>query len=1012
MADDPIRQSQLERPGQTQAGRMPAELGVHYADIDERTPASLLSYARRLAGKDGVEVPFAGPDLKPVEGGWTTFFDAADLTDGKTKAPLALYDAFLHLYDRGPRAAINRLTGAHLDFFYRRVLGFTPRSATPDRVHSIVTLKKGSAATVIGPGCLFSAGKDASGTEQLYSPTADVVVNTSAVASLRSIFVDRTSQGTIRSASVADSADGAGGAFPENVRSWSPFGHAGLPDADVGFAVASEVLMMKEGERAITLTLTLGQAPTQNADAWNSAFEAWLTGETQWLGPYGVTVTPSAAGVMQLRIVLTADQPAVAGYDLGVHAHVYTTDAPVLQLLFKPGNGLSYDAASRLRVVAAQITVEVSGLTDLTLESDAGSLDPKSAFLPFGPQPDEGSRFTISSGEALSKSLSRLDLTLTWKGAPSDFASHYADYTADFQVSNGAFTATGAFRDRDGEHAFTASLFDSADATLPSVVRLVGAGAGSGRKAKGSYVYALSRSSTSWARHTARRMVLQHPRMEPSLRQPPEAASGRIVLSLDRGFLHREYRKQSVEMAIARVRDGTTPLLNEPYTPTLESLSLSYTAQTTLVAVSSTEADDYADLDVQFFHVGPFGQMREHGHQRSELGLGDTQVPLMPIHDRQGELLIGLENLGPGDSVSILFQIAEGSADPDVQAEDPEWFVLCDNYWRRLEDDNVTRDSTNRMLSSGVINFVIPARATTDNTLMPAGLVWLKATTRNDPASASLMVEVAANAVELRWVMSSEDAAAAHLSTALPEGSVTRLSKPIAQVMAVSQPYASFGGRPREHDDALRARAAERLRHKNRAISAWDYERLVLEAFPSVHRVKCIPHARPGSWQVPGHVLVVVVPDLRNRNAPDPLQPRVDADTITGITDFLRERCPGQAVVWVKNPAFQRLQVTCSVKFHPGYGFNHYKQELVQALVRALSPWAFEEGRPLGFGGRVYASALLNLVEEMPYVDYVTDFALRTILADGRPLVVDCAEPAAPDVILVSEASHLITEAA
>src|SRR5262249_41754711 len=144
-----------------------------------------------------------------------SFFDSP-LTDGETKAPLALYDAFLHLYDAGPRRAINRLTGAHLDFFYHRVLGFSPRAATPDRAHAIIALKRSSPATEVRTSHLFSAGKDTSGVEQIYAPTADVIVNTSQIASLRSIFVDRASRGEIRVAPVANSSDGLGGELSES----------------------------------------------------------------------------------------------------------------------------------------------------------------------------------------------------------------------------------------------------------------------------------------------------------------------------------------------------------------------------------------------------------------------------------------------------------------------------------------------------------------------------------------------------------------------------------------------------------------------------------------------------------------------------------------------------------------------------------------------------------------------------------------------------------------------------
>ena len=1007
MADDPTLRNAIARPGQSQPERLPKELGGHFVDVDERTPASLLGYARSLAGT----IPFIGPGNQEQTGGWTAFFDQQAVPE-QTKAPMALYDAFLHLYDRGPRAAINRLTGAHLDFFYQRVLGFRPRPARPDLAHALITLKKGSPAVRVLPWHLFAAGKDATGADRFYAPTTEVIVNTSRVASVRSVFVDQASNGQVRFAPVANSSDGLGGPLPEEAPQWRPFGHRELPAADVGFAIASPILRLKEGTRRITVTLTVDNAAALNASALGRAFEAFLTGEKQWLGPYAVAATLSSSGVLELRIELTGSEPAVTDYHVKTHAHAYTTDAPVLQLLLRPGPGLDYGEVSRLRVQKARLSVDVAGVASLTLESDAGTLDPKKAFLPFGPEAAAGSRFLIGCDEALSKSLSRLDLTLQWKGAPVAFATQYSEYSAGFTVNNSAFVASAVFKDRASEHSSVETLFDPSDATRPFVVQLLSNASPPSEKATGFYVYALSRARTAWGRLLAQKMVLRHPTSQSFLQQPPEARPGFVSLVLARGFLHQAYRQQSVARIVDRLSNSKLPLLQEPYTPTLQSLALSYTAQTAEVAVSSTSADDFAQLDVQFFHVGPFGQMRDHGHQRAAMAfVTDTQVPLVPVYEQRGELLVGLTELAAGDSVSVLCQVAEGSANPDVPAQPPQWFVLCDNYWKRLGAEGVVRDTTNRLLASGVVTFVIPAEATVENTIMPPGYIWLKAATSQDPESTSKMVGVAANAVEVQWVMASEAAAAAHLATALPAGSIVKLSTPIPQVVKVTQPFASFGGSPREDENGLRTRAAERLRHRDRAITPWDYERLVLDAFPSVHRVKCIPHARPGAWMTPGHTLIVVVPDLRNRNAPDPLRPKVDADTIVRITDLLRARMPGQARIAVKNPVYQRLRVSCKVRFHTGYEFNFYRGETVRALIRMLSPWAFDASRPLTFGGRVYRSTLLNFIEELPFVDYVTDFTLLTGVDGGTLTAVEYAEPQTPDAILVSDRTHEIGEA-
>ena len=1017
MSEEAIVQNVISRLGQSQSEREAPELGAHHADVDERSTRDLLVYARRFAEM----VRFHHlPGAAATGEDWTPFFaydDAAAAAlplrqDGGVPAHLALFLAFLKLYEI-PREEINSFTARHLDFFYREVLRFERRPAIPDRAHVLIELKKGSLPVRIGPGHLFSAGKSAAG-ELLYAPATETIVNSASVQSLRTVFVDRREGSTVRFAPVANSADGLGAPLPQDEPKFKPFGHRALPVAEIGCAVASPVLRMQEGRRRVTLSIRLSAAGLSRLTgrALAGAFRAFLTGDKSWLGPYGVTAT-LAGDRLQCQVDVPEADGAVVDYDPAIHAYAYSAQSPVLQLLLNAGASVGYADLKDVTVETAQITVDVSGVRSLTLESDAGSLDPKKAFLPFGGEPAIGSRFNIAFPEALSKNLSALKLTLEWQGAPASFASHYANYGVS-GMGDAYFTASVSFRDggswdfrRTGIGLFAPR---TGNTTVIDFTQPAGAPA---PPSHGANVYALSSAGTSWARFAAFRSVLLSPVLFSFLRRPPETRSGFIVLELDRDFLHARYRKKSIENIVAHTTAPTTPLvvLNEPYTPALRGLSLAYTAQSAEVNVASASLDDFG-RDPQFFHAGSFGQMREHGYQRAQMEfVADKRVPLLPQHDYDGELLIGVSGLQPRDSVSLLFQAAEGSADPDLEQQRIDWFVLCDNYWKRLGAAELARDTTNQLLRSGVVAFVIPREATTLNTIMPAGPVWLRAAVSQNTDAVSQLVQVAANAVEVQWIADRDDPT--HLSAPLPSGKIGRLSTPIAQVKGVKQPYASAGGALAESDPALRTRAAERLRHRNRSIGAWDYERLVLDAFPAVHKVKCIPHAKDGSWLAPGHVLVVVVPDLRNRNAVDPLQPRVEADTISRIARFLSARCGMQVTVHVKNPRYQKVRLDFQVRFRAGYEFNFYSEQVKQELVRFLSPWAFDAERPIAFGGRIYKSVVLDFVEELPYVDFVTEFKMYGYSGDiSSAADAESVRAETPDAILVSDAAHVVREVA
>jgi hypothetical protein len=1034
MTEKNIIQNIIFQLGQSQDERTPKELGIHFGDVDERTPEELLLFTKKFAEF----VNYYQNNIAESSGDWTTFFPYDKTTvrrlleseDANISPHLALFLTFLELYKK-PQEVINRITARHLDFYYKDVLRLQQKSAVPDKAHVLLELKKNAAPISILPEHLFSAGKDKTGVELIYAPTSETVINTSKVDSLRSIFFDNVGHGTVRYAPIANSSDGLGGELAGNERKWSGFGYKELPPAEVGFAIASPVLRMKEGTRTVTVTLNLNNVePTKlNNTSLAGAFEAFITGEKNWLGPYSLSPTLSADNELKFSFTIPEGEKAIIDYDATIHGYYYTAQAPIIQVLLKTGNfNIGYNDFRNVTLQKAAVTVDVSNITSLNLESDDGALNPKKAFMPFGSQPTKDSRFMVGSAEALSKKLSEVKIKVKWKDAPLDFSTHYGGYGV--VVNNSYFTANVSFKDSGGwEKTSLEKLFEPRN-ELPEYTFTFSKDSPSSRSSsitEGMRVSALRAAGSPWAMQAASKYVRAKPILipfqiltseifVPSQTFVPEAREGFISFSLEQDFLHSTYRKKYVENVMKYSKGekdekgDSIPLniLNEPYTPTIQSISLSYKAHSDEVNIESILLDDFANPDIQFFHITYLGQMREHGYQRQQFSfVSNKNVSLLPEYNSEGELLIGFSNLNAGDSVSVLFQVAEGSANPDLNQQDISWFVLCDNYWKQLNRSEVVLDTTNQLLTSGIIKFVIPAQATTHNTILPSDRIWLKAAIAKDVTSICQLIEVAANAVEVQFKDNGNDSN--HLLVALEKGKITKLKNGLSAIKSVKQPYASFGGRAVETDNKFYTRVSERLRHKNRCITAWDYERIVLEAFPKVHKVKCIPHATENSWLAPGNVLLVVIPDLKNKNAIDPLQPKVDADTISRITSYVQERNGMQVKVTVKNPRYQKIQVDCKVRFYRNYEFNYYSTVLKQELLRFLSPWAYEANRYISFGGKVYKSVILDFVEDLNYVDYVTDFKMYSYIGETNNRIdINEVQPETPDTILVSDRTHII----
>lgn len=1010
----------IAEDGQSQPERMPEALAAHYIDVDERDAAELMLFAKQLAPYINFHQEVSGS--AQVVGDWSSFFPYDETSVGKLLAKpnaklsphLALFGAFVELYQK-PQEVTNRITQRHLDFYYQDVLRLVHLPAVPDKAHVQIELKKNAAPITVSAGETFSAGKDQTKVELIYAASTDTVINTASVSSLRSIYHDSSGHGVVRYAPIANSADGVGGELDGDDPKWYGFGHAALPQAEVGFALSAPVLRMKEGLRKVLVSLKLGSVDRNKVTAatLSGAFEAFITGEKGWLGPYALVPSLTNDDYLKFDFTVAADEKAVVDHDETLHGYRYAAAAPVLQVRLKANGAVSgYDDFKDLRLLKAKVAVEVSGITALSLENDGGVLNPKKAFQPFGPQPSAGARFMVGYGEALAKKLSEVKITVQWKDAPGNFATHYQNYGIN-GIGNSYFTAGVSFAD-GGNWQFSRSgekLFESANAASEHTFTFsTAAPVAATNVSTGMQVYALYNSGSVWGVWAANSFILQQPVFAAYLNTAPEAREDFITFTLEKGFQHDTYRIKYAENVIKYSKGAVTTLvlLNEPYTPVISSITLSYKAYSDEVSLG-TSLNDFANDDLRLYHLAYFGQMREHGYQRAQFDfLIDKNVTLLPRHEYQGELLIGFENLAAGDSVSVLFQVAEGSAAPDFAQEHIDWCVLCDNYWQPLDSAAVVQDTSNQLLASGLIKFVIPHDATTTNTLLPPDMIWIKGAVKQNVTAVSQLIDVLANVIEVRFADQGNDPN--HLLTALAAGGISKAKTAVAAVKKISQPYASFGGAAAEADDAFHTRVAERLRHKNCCITAWDYERIVLQAFPKVHKVKCIPHAQEGKWLSPGHVLLVVIPDLRNQNAVDPLQPKVDADTISRIRAQVTARTGMQVKLKVKNPAYQRVQIDFKVKFHRGYEYNYYRTLLEQEIIAFLSPWAFDSERDLSFGGKIYKSVVLDFVEEREYVDYVTDFKLYSYQGANNYVDLIAAEPPTPDSILVSDYSHLISE--
>ena len=414
--------------------------------------------------------------------------------------------------------------------------------------------------------------------------------------------------------------------------------------------------------------------------------------------------------------------------------------------------------------------------------------------------------------------------------------------------------------------------------------------------------------------------------------------------------------------------------------------------------------------------IHPFGVKQEAVNTNSEA----SSFPLVYDIQAEGSFYIGLKAPVPPQSVALLFQFVEGTGDLTMpMPSEVRWSYLSASGWQAFDESGVLSDGTKGFSGTGIVTLSIPREAVSNGTVMPTGLHWVRASVQAYSRAVNKLASVRTQAMEL--VLNDQGNATSHYEKALPAGTIGKLVQSNAKVKSVTQPFASFGARAPEKQATYFVRVSERLRHKDRAITLWDYEHLVLDHFPQIHKVTCLNHCNTDAETVPGHVLMVVIPDLKNLNAVNILKPSVSISLRRGIQAFLQVRSSTFVEVHVANPTYEQLKVIADVTFRKNYDVGYYNHQLSQDIRDYLTPWK-QDPEAIHFYDKLHSSIILNFIEERDYVDYLTRFQVeKTVVGagsaepgdpDAAPISLGEVKRTRPDSLFVSAEKHAINETA
>lgn len=997
---------------------------------------------------------------------------AVSLTRGNHDPAVGLYIAFLKLFKKA-QDKINGFTERHLNFYYGEVLKIQQRGFIPDKAHLIFYPDIAGREVLIKKGTEFRAGLDDGHVELIYVANNDLLVNDAKVCALHTLYFGRNAlsfpenaldtpllsnaqQRKFATSAKLNRMNGSVSSSPLAQDEMVAYPLLGVPshseakhlfeEARIGFAVASNVLLLKNGQREITVIFQLAPTDAEGsldpfvrklskllsttvADAFFKAFRHMfniaLSSETGWLEvneylPLSHIVDEKGCEDNSLKIKFSLPDSAasIVPYSAALHGESFDTALPIIKFSIRPDAYLyPYSLLSEMVVKEVVIEVEVRGCTDVLLYNQAGQLSANAQFSPFGAIPAMDDYLIVGNYEAAKKRLTAFDVDVEWGGLPHammGFEEHYRAYPMAFD--NSIFKVSLAvLRDRkwtpaNENDAPKMDLFESGNSSEQNESKKVS------KKRRFSFqglcnsLRPLENIAEDGYRYDA---LAKDGFFKLTLSNPPYALGHKnYPLVLSKVMTDNAMLKKFGILKLFFKESPSKPLPNPPYTPVINTISINYNAivNISLERVTSVEQ---GRLKEKLFHLHPLGletlSARSYG-----------KIPLVPQYEADGNLFVGFSASKGGGRLTLFFHLREDSL-PEAGAREFEftWHYLSSNQWKCLTKSQVVFDSTNGFLSSGIVTLDIPHDINQANTILPGNLFWIRVSA-NDCHIHTLcsVYGVHAQALRANWKWQPGNSLS-HLDEGLPAGNIKDAKFSIPGIGKIRQIMDSFGGVPAENSRQRTVRVSERLRHKNRAVSPWDYERIVLQQFPEIYKVKCFSclagDTEQGNAIKPGQLLIVVIPYLKGAASMN-LQPMVNALLLREVKAFVKTLSSPLVEISVRNPAYEQIQVRCKVTFKRGAGKGFYLKELNQEIVNYFSPWS-PVGLEAQFGWRIRCSALQSHMQGLEYVKSVSGVSLLRIcagdgrkyeLADTARMNVNEVTPAQPWSIAIPIRQHLI----
>lgn len=883
---------------------------------------------------------------------------------GITDPALASVDSFLHNYSE-IASGFNKSWESLPEYYIKHILHIEPLAARPDETWLILKKTENSHDIFIPKHTRFVAGTNEDGTDFCYRSKEAASITRMNLHSVSSVIFRQTElqvgEQTLRYVDtiLRKKID------LEDVNSSTVlFDNTAKRDKDhsfviTGMLIESPMLVLEQGERDVSIEFWLTEQSVLHFEEYvkkitnpqneyineyyrllEDAFYLEISTEEGWtnISRYELKYIKENGKRFLLTFRLDYEFPAPA---LCGEKHGCVTQMPALRVLInRDAHIFPYTWARQISFEKTVIHCHVRRVSQLELINEQGQQDGSASFCPFGVRGEKGSWLVVGNYEVSIKPLQEMRLHLKWQQVPQEeggFDTYYKEYGK--AIRNDSFQVRTEYL--KGKEWITTSEQTSSLFTTNRKTRMIE-----------DDHFILWKLNGNMPVNTFHREKFRY--------GLPSSGFFRIKLDQpDFGFGYSVYQNLFINNILLRENKEGVKRLNEPFVPMIDSIELEYKAEETI------KKETFGQTQTRIYHINPIAT-------QDLQPITDSVYTLVSGRTEEGYLKFAFSEAESYSTIRMYIELIPSHHEFENKDISPlKWFYNNGKQWEPIEEKQVL-DETDNFLNSGSIEIELPIRISNEH-LDNQGLFWIYAAFEKNHLNYPSIYGIFTQVIKVEAELSDHPE---HYpgTDPLPAGSIRDSQKNMPGIISIRQPRSGGKGVGRESFNSMYFRTSNQLLFRNQPVTPEDYERMVLEKFPQIDKVKCFPGCDTKNNGRKGVVTLAVMQKKK-----DDTFPLCSYDLLFDIEKEISQYTNPFVLVDAINPVFEEVMLRCYLKLKSGVSTNLFQKEIKRRIANYIAPWIYQNKLP-EFGQIMTVAEMRIFLEKQPEVEEVHQLSLIVLM--------------------------------